>query len=178
MISELKCISSDSDKLVKNNNGSVIITVIDDDDTIKREKTLIAPDASSDSKEESVNQETTRSEESGESSRYETISETYCADELSNVSSISFIPLDSSDESVRLHQLTDEGDSVVFVSETFPSKLQNCHSFDKITFPSFSRIKRCKHSIIYTEGKFKFNISPHIADSRRCFHDTESKESH
>lgn len=129
IIAELKCTSTDSDVELVQNNVSVI--TIDDDDTLKCEKALIALDSKEFVNQETVEdgsaiddslteKETIRSEESRESSRYETISETYCSDasELSNVSSINNIPLD---DSVKLPKLTEESDSVVFVSETFPT---------------------------------------------------------
>lgn len=108
-------ISTDSDIVLIENTVSVITI---HDDTITCGKTLIACD-NEDAESGAVGvdrpskRETTTNEETKEtSSIYETISETYCSDatELFNVSS---------------KKDSEENESVVFVSETFPSNVRS-----------------------------------------------------
>lgn len=119
-LSNLQYISSDSDIELVENHVSVI--TIDDDTTIKFEKTLVLDDDVLSEKKPAVN-----GEESRESSRYITVSETYCSDasKLSNLSSCNNNPQKSSDDSEIAHKYTEENDSVIFISESFPSTVTN-----------------------------------------------------
>lgn len=115
-VTDPKYISTDSIIKQLENNLSI-------DDTIKCEGTLVATNKSSDNKE-LVNQGTIgigAVNESIESSKYVTISETYCTDqsELPSVSSVSNISLvDSIDDFMKYSKFTEENDSVMFGSET------------------------------------------------------------
>lgn len=106
-------ITTDSDIVLIENNVSVVTI---NDDTITSGKTLKAPENRAISSSKPT--ETLTNEETRESSIYETISETYCSDAtvLTNA---------SSEYSVKLPESTEQNDSVVFVSETFPSYLQS-----------------------------------------------------